>query len=597
MRGHQRERCERDERLARGEDSHLCETRALAYIRNRRGHIFAVAGPRLAPALFCEELQAEALVRNGQMLIPLTAGEPPPKASAAEIPEGATSVAVMPQPKTPSVAIARVLRRLGLAQGRGKDFRVTGFYRGSERLHTFVVLYTRAAQETVAAHADAIEQAPELGGFAFTVSVRYSGGHPVTSIRNGACERVREQPPAPADAKETADAAESDEAVETAPVVDWRERWRREEQAKELGWSAQHAEAVRRAAAGELVRDADGTPRRITRAGRAGARVAAGRISALEGAGFLATVKAADGSRRIEATADGLRALLVWDAEQPEPVTRSRRQECMPLRPLLYGQEWRQRRDEFLAEEERRRIEREKWWAEWEIRRAEEEREERRWKAWAAVEGVRYTWRKRPRGWVPTDEQVRLHGLDLEVVAELRAEAAQLAAEEAEAAREAAGADAESEEAGDAGPASVQEDDGDGELWDGVPDIIAGPGVVVPGMHVQFLPEHRPGPRTRHAFAGEIVSVGTTHVRWRPYTWHQDVRTPLEHMRINAVMHVNQTEDVRRNAAALNAGRALPGWPEWCRWSLARHLQHAAQQRTGPIAHGDSSGSPPSGAR
>ncbi|MET8768818.1 hypothetical protein [Streptomyces sp. NPDC004658] len=489
-------------------------------------------------------------------------------------------MAVMPQPKSPAVAIARVLRRLGLSQGRGKDFRVKGFYRGGERLHTFVVLYTRGAHETVAAQADAIEQAPELGGFAFTVSVRYSGGRPVTSIRNGACERVREQPPAPADAGEGADTAEPADgtgSLETAPVTSWRERWRREEQAKELGWSAQHAEAVRRAAAGELVRDADGIARRITRPGRAGARVAAGRISALEGAGFLATVAAADGSCRIEATADGLRALLVWDSEQPAPVAYSRKQERMPLRPLLYGQEWRRRRDEFLAEEKRRRIEREKWWAEWEVRRAEEEREERRWKAWAAVEGVRYTWRKRPRGWVPTDEQVRLHALDPDVVAELRAEAAQLAAEEAEAAVEPAGADTEPEEDADEELASDEEDDGGGELWDGVPGIIAGPGVVLPGMHVEFLPEHRPGPRTRHAFAGEIVSVGATHVRWRPYAWHQDLRTPLEQMRINAVMHVNQAEDVRRSNAALAAGRALPQWPEWCRWSLARHLRHAAR--------------------
>jgi hypothetical protein len=118
------------------------------------------------------------------------------------------------------------------------------------------------------------------------------------------------------------------------------------------------------------------------------------------------------------------------------------------------------------------------------------------------------------------------------------------------------------------------------ELWNGQPGVTAGPGVVQQGMHVQYLPAHRPGPLTRHGHAGTIVSIGTARVRWRPYAWHQDVRTPLAHMRINPVKHVNQAEDVRQKITALNSGQPLPRWPQWCAWSVARHLEYASQQST-----------------
>ncbi|MEU5163392.1 DUF6884 domain-containing protein [Streptomyces sp. NPDC020875] len=124
------------------------------------------------------------------------------------------------------------------------------------------------------------------------------------------------------------------------------------------------------------------------------------------------------------------------------------------------------------------------------------------------------------------------------------------------------------------------------ELWNGVPGIIAGPGVVKPGMHVQYLPPYWPGSRTRHSGSGVIVSVGPNNVRWRPAGWHQDVRTPLDHMRINPTKHVNQAEDVRRMSAALEAGQPLPRHPEWVRWSLAEHLAYAGQApeaQTGPL--------------
>ncbi|WP_055689450.1 DUF6884 domain-containing protein, partial [Streptomyces prasinus] len=126
----------------------------------------------------------------------------------------------------------------------------------------------------------------------------------------------------------------------------------------------------------------------------------------------------------------------------------------------------------------------------------------------------------------------------------------------------------------------------EGELWNGVPGIVAGPGVVEPGMHVEYLPLFRPGSRTRHPHGGVIVNVGPSNVRWRPYKWHQDVRTPLEHMRIDAGSHLNQREDARRMSAARDVGQPLPGQPEWVTWSLAEHLAHAGwatEVPTGPL--------------
>jgi hypothetical protein len=99
--------------------------------------------------------------------------------------------------KTPTVAIARILRGLGLTQGRGgKDFRVGGEYRNGERQYTYVVAYSRRAEEVIAAHADEIEARADEAGFSFRVSVRYSaGGRVHTSVQN-AGPRTRETPPA-----------------------------------------------------------------------------------------------------------------------------------------------------------------------------------------------------------------------------------------------------------------------------------------------------------------------------------------------------------------------------------------------------------------
>lgn len=86
-------------------------------------------------------------------------------------------------PRTPTVAIARILRALGLTQG--KDFRVTGEYCNGERTGTYVLTLTRRADETIAARADDIEKVSEEGAYPFRVSVRYpSGDRPMTGVAN-----------------------------------------------------------------------------------------------------------------------------------------------------------------------------------------------------------------------------------------------------------------------------------------------------------------------------------------------------------------------------------------------------------------------------
>ncbi|MFD3989708.1 DUF6884 domain-containing protein [Streptomyces californicus] len=119
----------------------------------------------------------------------------------------------------------------------------------------------------------------------------------------------------------------------------------------------------------------------------------------------------------------------------------------------------------------------------------------------------------------------------------------------------------------------------DHALYNRVPGIVAGPGVVKPGMHVEHLPGYGPGPRVRYPHGGIIVSVGPRNVVWRPYKWHQNVRTPLDHMRIDAGAHLNL-----REAAAHHAALA-PG-PQWTTWSLAEHLAHARRttdEHPGPL--------------
>ncbi|MEU0770612.1 hypothetical protein [Streptomyces albogriseolus] len=101
--------------------------------------------------------------------------------------------------KTPTIAISRALRAIGLKQG--KDFKVEGRYSGKgknrERVATDVLVLGREAEDKVAEHADAIEAATKAdGGWVFNVSVYYLDGkpRPVTSISN-AGSRVRQTPP------------------------------------------------------------------------------------------------------------------------------------------------------------------------------------------------------------------------------------------------------------------------------------------------------------------------------------------------------------------------------------------------------------------
>jgi hypothetical protein len=354
-------------------------------------------------------------------------------------------------PATPTVAIARELRRLGLNQGRDKDFTVAGYRRNGERLHTYVVLNNQTARRIVAEHADDLEERTGAGPFPFMVSIGYStAGHPHPSIRNGHHERVREAAPAvapaapaveepaavepaapaPAPAADVdapaADEAPAVEPAATAPAVDMRDEHRQEEQAAGLRWSTRHADLVTWAAAGHLVFDAAGVLRHVTAAGRTGRRIAAGPLHALADGWFLVVGDPDDAGRRhVTPTVDGRRALLVWERVRPEPVELPRNRWREPLRPLRGGEEQRRRSRAFWVEEEERVAARAQWLVEWEKRVAAEEFEERLRQAWARVEGVALTvaWRKRPAGWAPTDEEAAWHNLDADVVAALRAEA------------------------------------------------------------------------------------------------------------------------------------------------------------------------------
>jgi hypothetical protein len=98
--------------------------------------------------------------------------------------------------KTPTTAVARALRDLGLNQGKGKDFRVVGHYQRGERRSTYVIVLNAAAEQTIADNADLIEHRTEMQGYPFTVSVEYTpAGHLMTTVSNDRITRVREQPP------------------------------------------------------------------------------------------------------------------------------------------------------------------------------------------------------------------------------------------------------------------------------------------------------------------------------------------------------------------------------------------------------------------
>ncbi|WP_405633890.1 hypothetical protein [Streptomyces sp. NBC_01174] len=181
----------------------------------------------------------------------------------------------------------------------------------------------------------------------------------------------------------------------------WRDVTLGEEQADRLGWSSGQAAAVESAVAGTLVLDRDGAPRHVTGAGP-GRRVAAGRIAALRRAGYLTDSEPdATGRRRIEATADGRRALAVWQRWTPTPVVMTKRTEAEVLAPLHQGAEARRRAvaaARSLRESERRR---EAEWAALEVRMAADRREDQLNKQWRQANGVINPFAKRPAGWTP----------------------------------------------------------------------------------------------------------------------------------------------------------------------------------------------------
>lgn len=87
--------------------------------------------------------------------------------------------------KTPTVAVARALRSLGLTQGRGKDFTVTGMYHRGERAYTYVVFYRPEADQVAADAAQDIETLTAESGFPFRVRVHHSSdGKPFVSVSN-----------------------------------------------------------------------------------------------------------------------------------------------------------------------------------------------------------------------------------------------------------------------------------------------------------------------------------------------------------------------------------------------------------------------------
>lgn len=101
--------------------------------------------------------------------------------------------------KTPTVAIARVLRSFGLKQGQ--DFRVRGQYQGTGadrmRTGTYVAVLSGHGDQVVADNADAIEELVQQdGGFSFSVSIHFTAnGRMWTWIANYG-QRTRDAAPA-----------------------------------------------------------------------------------------------------------------------------------------------------------------------------------------------------------------------------------------------------------------------------------------------------------------------------------------------------------------------------------------------------------------
>ncbi|MFF4292130.1 hypothetical protein ACFY0N_00570 [Streptomyces vinaceus] len=368
--------------------------------------------------------------------------------------------ATTPAPKTPAVAIARALRGLGLTQGRGCDFRVTGDYRNGERVGTYVLVLTRHASEVIAEHADEIE-AQTSTGFPFRVSVRYFGtSRPVASVANYG-DRIRETPatpepattPKPEEAAPTPAPTETDvepaqaeteptpEALAAAPAPapelppagttaarffeGAQQRQLNRRRADALGWSERQAHLIAMANTAGLSFDKEGILRDRPRPGWPGVRVDEARLAPLVKAGFIAVFEPyGPGYRRVSTTQDGRDALFLWNVYRPAPVVKDRQEERAPLRPLIGGRHA-ALRDHAAAEDARRRAtEAEAMYAAIEELHAWEELCDVRWKAWAKVQGITHRLgRQAPAGWMPTEEEIAEHRLTPDTVAILRGEA------------------------------------------------------------------------------------------------------------------------------------------------------------------------------
>ncbi|KUN37718.1 hypothetical protein AQJ30_15655 [Streptomyces longwoodensis] len=327
-------------------------------------------------------------------------------------------------------AIARILRGLGLTQGRGRDFRVTGDYQNGERIGTFVVVLTAHADEVIAEHADEIEHLSDEAGYPYRVSVRYDKKErPMTTVANYG-GRVREVPPAAAAALEEPakpEPAPAGTPPTPLPEVDERVQRRFERtQAGRLGWSEGQADLVLAAADSLLYRHpVDGTLRRQDMPGAPGRVVSDHRLRPLVEAGFLVIGEPdAVGRRRILVTADGRTAARLWRKWQPVPADKTRSEELAELPPLFRGAEAHRRMAQWNQEEVRREAQRIALMEAQEELYAWEERQARMLRAWQKVNEVSNPALSRvPAGWVPTDMEVRVYGIPEQVVDELREEA------------------------------------------------------------------------------------------------------------------------------------------------------------------------------
>ncbi|MFC8887546.1 hypothetical protein [Streptomyces cinereoruber] len=330
-----------------------------------------------------------------------------------------------PPPKTPTVAIARVLRALGLTQGRGCDFRIEGAYRNGERTGTYVLVLTRHADEVIAAHADDVERLTAEAGWAFRVSIRYlsATGRPTTSVANYG-DRVRDEPPATTEEPPAPElpAPDSPSAgyFKGARVRAWgRQR------AEALRWSGSQAHLVAMASSAGLSYDKNGVLRDRRRPGCAGTAVDETRLAPLVKAGFITVTEPyGPGYKQVNITQDGAEAMHLWVIYRPTPVDKDRKQEREPLRPLLGG-EYAARRDQAAAEAQRlREAERAALYAALEELHFWEAWEDARWEVWATVNGITHRLgRRAPVNWMPTAEDMERHNLSPETVAGLHVNA------------------------------------------------------------------------------------------------------------------------------------------------------------------------------